>query len=270
MSSHGSRNFFLHKLHRSALFSNLFDIIKKKIFFGWFTFCKTRLTRISNDPTIKSIIPFSPWLFDDVFEISPVFLLSFLALNIFLLAFFFFFSLMHNENGKKENLRLSKRSRMRAETLFLLLYNFRKRVFFFLSFCSPCTQCNRNGMAWLFRVCRIGKKRMQTERLLYQCERDRAWAKWMINKSKYHVERRFSLRSFPRRFAQSVLHQDISTNRTKKIFSHWIFMSHIAIYLNLLRIIDRSIYFVSRQSIDGKTNKQNRWWIFNINFSCTN
>lgn len=66
------------------------------------------------------------------------------------------------------------------------------------------------------------KAKLNADRLLYQILCVFEWI-WMINKSKYHVERRFSVRSFPRRLRIGI------DNLTQKIRSYWIFMRSWAI-----------------------------------------
>lgn len=72
-----------------------------------------------------------------------------------------------------------------------------------------------------FRVCRMdggrkkGMKRYRRQIIISDCQC--YMGEWMINKSKYHVEKRFSVRSFPRRF--SSMHRDIHCESI-----YWIFM----------------------------------------------
>jgi len=112
----------------------------------------------------------------------------------------------------KKNFASIKCWRMRAETLFCMI-SANEFFFLFLLF-------HLDGMRF-FRVCRMdggrkkGMKRYRRQIIISDCQC--YMGEWMFNKSKYHVEKRFSVRSFPRRF--SSMHRDIHSESI-----YWIFM----------------------------------------------
>ena len=100
--------------------------------------------------------------------------------------------------ARKKNFASIKCWRMRAETLFCMIS---ANEFFFLSFLPSqwleILSCVPHG--WRGR--KKGMKRYRRQIIIsdWQCY----MGEWMINKSKYHVEKRFSVRSFPRRFIET-------------------------------------------------------------------